>query len=98
MTEMEQVRAMCVGAGMDERCATPKYKRETPVDGCINCGEANDGGYMSGFEGDADEGAVGPFCSQCWELMRETFSSRAAEDQDHSQCHDPVCSGDRRKG
>jgi hypothetical protein len=38
----------------------PAEERETPVEGCINCGESNDGGYMSGFEGDADEGAVGP--------------------------------------
>ena len=41
--------------------------------GCINCGEANDGGYMSGREGHVDEGAVGPFCSSCWELLQEDF-------------------------
>jgi hypothetical protein len=65
----------------DDLARAPAEERETPVEGCINCGESNDGGYMSGFEGDADEGAVGPFCSQCWELMRETFTPRPAEDR-----------------
>ena len=32
---------------------------------CINCSEANDGGY------ETEE--VGPFCSMCWQLMREHF-------------------------
>lgn len=44
-----------------------------PADGCINCGDANDGGYMTGFEGRIDEGAVGPFCSQCWQLAQDFF-------------------------
>jgi hypothetical protein len=30
---------------------------------CINCGEANDGGYITG------EGEVGPFCSMCWQYL-----------------------------
>jgi hypothetical protein len=47
--------------------------RRTTPDGCINCGEANDGGYMTGREGHVDEGAVGPFCSQCWQLLQESF-------------------------
>jgi len=46
--------------------------------GCINCGEAHDGGYVSGWEGHINEGAVGPFCSQCWEFLRETFRNEAA--------------------
>jgi hypothetical protein len=47
-------------------------------DGCINCGEANDGGYMTGFEGSSDEGAVGPFCSRCWGMAQEFFVKLAA--------------------
>ena len=42
------------------------------VEGCVNCGEVNDGGYMSGGEG-MDAGNVGPFCSMCWEFLREHF-------------------------
>lgn len=61
----------------EARAVTAPQEQE----GCINCGEANDGGYMSGFEGDADEGAVGPFCSQCWELMRETFERPRPEQE-----------------
>ena len=40
---------------------------------CINCGERHDGGFESGWDGHINEGAVGPFCSQCWEFLRETF-------------------------
>src|SRR5687767_3763037 len=40
-----------------------------PRKGCINCGEANDGGY--GIED------VGAFCSQCWEYLREHFAAEA---------------------
>lgn len=42
--------------------------------GCINCGEAHDGGYLSGHDGDVNEGAVGPFCSQCWRFLEQTFA------------------------
>jgi hypothetical protein len=48
---------------------------------CINCGEAHDGGFLSGWEGHINEGAVGPFCSQCWEFLRETFIPP-------TECHD----------
>jgi hypothetical protein len=40
---------------------------------CINCGEQHDGSFTTGFEGDINEGAVGPLCSQCWEFLRDTF-------------------------
>lgn len=46
--------------------ATPPASPAEPK-GCINCGEANDGGYMGGKG--VDEGSIGPFCSQCWELV-----------------------------
>lgn len=35
---------------------------------CINCGEANDGGYVIDNE---NESFVGPFCSQCWDYIRK---------------------------
>lgn len=42
--------------------------RWKPASGCINCGEANDGGFYT------SEGQVGGFCSQCWEFLRAEFS------------------------
>jgi hypothetical protein len=81
MIDWDYERSRCWFPGSSEAAPAPAEERETPVEGCINCGESNDGGYMSGFEGDADEGAVGPFCSQCWEFLRETFSPRPAEDR-----------------
>jgi hypothetical protein len=33
---------------------------------CINCGEANDGGY--------ETPSVGPFCSLCWDELRAALS------------------------
>lgn len=53
-------------------------------EGCINCGEQNDGGYMSGQEGHVDEGAVGPFCSVCWQLLRE--NAEGALHCPHCEC------------
>ena len=38
--------------------------------GCINCGEANDGGYMT------EE--VGPFCSECWVAIHAEDTRRIA--------------------
>jgi hypothetical protein len=49
-------------------------------EGCINCGERHDGGYLTGFEGDIDEGNVGPFCSQCWEFLGDFFGRLARLD------------------
>jgi len=43
---------------------------------CINCGEPNDGGYMA--DSAHCEGAVGPFCSQCFDFLRECFASAPA--------------------
>jgi hypothetical protein len=54
--------------------------RPSPRGGCINCGESARGGYMSGFEGSVDEGAVGPFCAQCWAFLKETFVANAKGD------------------
>jgi hypothetical protein len=39
---------------------------------CINCGEANDGGY------ETEE--VGPFCSECFASLRRFFFAECAEE------------------
>jgi hypothetical protein len=63
--------------------AQATVRAETPREGCINCGEADQGGYMTGFKGSSDEGAVGPFCSECWELTGDFFK-KLAEGRDES--------------
>lgn len=40
---------------------------------CINCGARGQGGYESGREGHPDQGAVGPFCAECWQKLEETL-------------------------
>ena len=44
--------------------------KETPrkANACINCGEADDGGFEIGNE---NESFVGPFCSTCWEYVNK---------------------------
>lgn len=49
------------------KAMAPGYQQRTKADGCINCGEANDGGY------ETSDGNVGSFCAQCWECLREEF-------------------------
>jgi hypothetical protein len=38
--------------------------------GCINCGIANDGGYVIGNE---EEDVAGPFCSSCFGEIEEFY-------------------------
>ncbi len=40
-------------------------------EGCINCKQRNDGGYMT------DE--VGPFCSECWASLELHFSTPTSD-------------------
>ena len=44
-----------------------------PAVGCLNCGEQRDGGYFTA------EGNVGPFCEQCWHMLRDEFAAPAPE-------------------
>jgi hypothetical protein len=49
------------------RAIAQALQEDRPRKGCINCGEADDGGY------ETVEGRVSSFCSQCWEYLREEF-------------------------
>ena len=75
-----------IGRAFLEAWDKQRTEAEAPGDGrgnesaCINCGEAHDGGYLSGRDGDINEGAVGPFCSQCWEFLHKTFQPIEAGD------------------
>jgi hypothetical protein len=66
------------------------------VNGCINCGEEDDGGYVTGFEGDSNEGAVGPFCSQCWEFLREHFARASVVEPVAEPLREPLLGDDLR--
>lgn len=48
-----------------------------PQTGCINCGEANNGGY--------ETEDVGSFCSSCWQLLQEYFTARDTPPADRWQ-------------
>ena len=51
----------------DELQAALDALRAIPArDGCIGCGEANDGGYEF-------EDGPGPFCSSCWGALEDGF-------------------------
>jgi hypothetical protein len=60
LPEMDGWRCACGYAALREP-APP-----VPVRACINCGETNEGGYMTPD--------VGPFCSTCWHQLGEALS------------------------
>lgn len=67
----------------DHECCSPAEKcpacdgsgvaAPAPAVGCLNCGEQRDGGYFTA------EGNVGPFCENCWHMLRDEFAAPAPE-------------------
>jgi hypothetical protein len=64
ITNDEDKGALLAGAAALEAQAQREGER-APL-ACINCGEANDGGY--------ETPSVGPFCSLCWDELRAALS------------------------
>lgn len=72
ITEIAEPYCSCapIGSPLCEACAelaTTIATALSSVTGCLNCGDANDGGY------ETEE--VGPFCAQCWQYLEQHFTS-----------------------